>query len=195
MRQKLKTIADIRTGYQFRGKVREDPKGSHWVVQIRDFNDHRKLDVSNMARVDPDRDPTPYLAMPGDVLFLSRGHKLWAAHLAQPPKNAIVTGYFFTLRLKNPAVSPAYLAWYLNQAPFQSALRPFVRGSQMPLISLGDFEQLKIDFPPMRVQEILVSLEDLVICERELRSTIQRMHQRLINAICLRAVQTQEEGD
>ena len=197
MMSKLKDIADIRPGYQFRGRVEAAPDGSHNVIQIRNFDDHLRLVPEDLVTVTPKRDPSPFIARPGEVLFLSRGHKLWATHLADPPEDAIVTGYFFILRPKDGSVSPAYLAWYLNQAPFQSALRQVMRGSQMPLVSMADFKELTIEVPPLEMQQSLVALADLRVRERELQDAIEIKRQRIIDGICLRAVRahTQEEGE
>lgn len=197
MKKTLKEIAEIRPGYQFRGRVEADPEGSHRVIQIRDFDDEQRLKTEDLITVTPKRDPSPFIAQPGEVLFLSRGHKLWAAHLDDPPKNAIVTGYFFILRPKTDPLNPAYLAWYLNQTPFQNALRQVVRGSQMPLVSMADFKELAIEAPPTDVQAALVALAGLRVREREIQNALEAKRGQLIDTICLRAVRAQmaDEGE
>jgi hypothetical protein len=185
---KIRDIAETRAGYQFRGVVREVPGGSHRVIQIRDFDEHRRLRVDDLARVEPERSPEPYLARDDDVLFLSRGHRLWASHLREAPEKAVVTGYFFIVRPRQSTVRAAYLAWYFNEAPFQSVLRQFMRGSHMPLVSLADFGELDVEVPPLAVQDAVVALGALAMHERELLAVIQAKRQTLIERVCLRAV-------
>ena len=189
MKRRLRSIADIRLGYQFRGRVEDDPAGTHRLIQIRDFDEAKTLDASNLARVMPKRDPEPTLARPGDVLFLSRGHHLWATTLEAPPTGAIISGYFLIVRPTEGGVLSGYLAWYLNQAPFQRALREFVRGSHMPLVSLRDFRELTVQVPPVATQEAIVALDELHRREADLRQQIDQKRSMMVNAICLRAAQ------
>lgn len=194
MRHRLRDIADIRLGYQVRGRVEDDPAGTHRLIQIRDFDDTRALDSSNLVRLTPKRDPEPALARPGDVLFLSRGHHLWATALSDPPAGAMISGYFLIVRPTEAGVRPGYLAWYLNQDPFQRGLREFVRGSHMPLVSLTDFRELSVEVPTIETQEAIIAVDGLRRRESELLRQIEAGRGKMVTAICLRAAQARIPG-
>src|SRR5262249_42884475 len=122
----------------------------------------------------------------GDVLFLARGHRLGAAAVNEPLTGTIATGYFFILR-PSARVRPGYLAWAINQREFQEQMRPFVRGSHIPLITKGDFAELRVEVPPLEVQDRIVALDELHRRERHLVAQIQAKRDELIHVISQRA--------
>ena len=109
MKKRLIDIAEFRTGYQFREKVKPDPAGTVRVVQIKDIDPDLRIRVADLVTVSLDR-PEPYLVQAGDVLFLGRGHRLYAVLVPEVEPNTIATSYFFILRTNPLAVLPAYLA-------------------------------------------------------------------------------------
>ena len=182
MRKPISDLAQVRSGYQFREKVEPDPNGEVSVIQIKDLTPDFCLSMDNLIRVSPPRS-APYRVQQGDVLFLARGHRLGAVAIPEPVVDTIATGFFFILR-PSPLVRPGYLAWALNKAPFQSRMRPNVRGSHIPLITLGDFEKLEIDLPPLDLQEKIESLAALHRREMELSKAIESKRTHLIESIC-----------
>ncbi len=184
---KLKDIAEIRSGYPFRGRIEPQANGALRVVQIKDIKDGQPLVAADLVTVNLDRDPEAYSVNKGDVLFLSRGHRLFATPITEPLKNTIATYYFFVLRPRTGSVNPRYLAWYINQPPVQSELNAAKRGSHMPLVSRNDIEALQIEIPPLPTQKAIVNLAELGRRESELLAAIQEKRTGLINSICLQA--------
>jgi restriction endonuclease S subunit len=182
MKKKLKDLADIRTGYQFRGKVAASDDGNVAVIQIKDVDDTLRVQTSALVPVKVDN-PETYEVTKGDLLFLSRGHRHYAAVVTEPVENTIATGYFFILRPKPHLIRPTFLAWSINQPEFQETMRPFVRGSHIPLISKADFQDLTIRLPPLAVQERIIELQRLFDRERELTSAIQQKREALLHAV------------
>ena len=125
MRYRLRDIADFRTGYQFRGRVQPEPRGNARVIQIKDVEAHGKISIADLTSVNVDR-PQPYLVQRDDVLFLSRGFRLYAVIVPEVGKNTIATGYFFIIRPRPDLIVPEYLAWAMNEPDFQESLRPYV---------------------------------------------------------------------
>ena len=182
MKRRLRDIAEFRIGYQFRGKVVPDPAGTVRVVQIKDVDADLRITVADLMTVTLDR-PEPYLIQPGDVLFLSRGHRLYATLVPEVELNTIATGYFFILRPNNRVVLPEYLAWSLNQPGFQDALRPYHRGTHIPMVSRTDVENLPIQVPPLQVQGRVLKLNELLDQERRLFAAIQEKRSLLVQAV------------
>ncbi len=183
MKKFLAEIADIRVGYQFRGKVESNDRPNVRVIQIKDLTPGRRLRVDELAAVRLER-PEPYLVRQGDVLFLSRGHRLYAAAIAEPVEDVIATGYFFILRLETKTVDPIYLEWYLNAPIFQERLRPLMRGSHMPLVSKSDFQELSIHVPDSETQARIVGLNQLFEHQKQLELELQEKRAELFRAVC-----------
>jgi len=185
MKKRIKDVADLRVGYQFRGKVNPDPLGTVRVIQIKDINGDLRVRVADLVAVTIDR-PDPYLTHAGDVLFLSRGHRPYAVVVPEVEANTIATGYFFILRANGRVVLPEYLAWSLNQPEFQNSLRPYKRGSNIPMFSRTDLEDLRIHVPPLEVQRRILRVNDLLDRERQLLATVQEKRGRLVRAVSLK---------
>jgi restriction endonuclease S subunit len=182
MKKRIRDIAEIRTGYQFRGKVEPAEDANVAVIQIKDIDDRLNVRLDDLLPVRVDN-PEPYLVSQGDVLFLSRGHRQYAAMISESVKDTIATGYFFILHPDERRIRPEFLAWSINQPEFQDALRPFTRGSHMPLVSKTDFQDLTILLPSMAVQDRILALNQLVDRERDLTAALQQKRGELVQAV------------
>jgi hypothetical protein len=195
MKKRLRDIADFRIGYQFRGKVKPDPAGEVRVVQIKDIDSDLQVRVPDLTPVSIDK-PEPYLTQMGDVLFLNRGHRLYGVVVPELQPNTIATGYFFILRPNPRVMLPEYLAWSLNQPDFQESLRPYHRGSHIPMVSRIDVEELRIQVPPLEVQRRILTLNSLLDHERRLFAAIQEKRSLLVQAVSRKLMHdTQTEKD
>lgn len=182
MTKKIRDIAEIRTGYQFRGKVEAADDANVALIQIKDIDDRLNVRFVDLLHVKLDN-PEPYLVTQGDVLFLSRGHRQYAASVSEPVRNTVATGYFFILHPNQDLIRPDFLTWSINQPEFQDSLRPVTRGSNMPLISKSDFQNLTISLPAIAVQDKILALQQLIDRELELTTDIQRKRGKLVEAV------------
>lgn len=193
MKKKITEIADIQLGYQFRKKVEPADDGSHWVIQIRNFDNHI-LNRENLSRVHIDKSVEQYLIRKGDVLFLSRGHRNWAAPIMHDLRDTVAVSHFFVIRPKQNNILPEYLAWYINQTAAKEYLYNIARrGTHMPLIPLAAFKGLVIEIPDMTIQEKIVELSKLMEREKKLLTEFQEKRALLINAVCLKASKSKKE--
>lgn len=198
MKAQLTKITDIRNGYQFRGRVKPVelrggsdqgalPAGVVRVIQIKDIDDDQRLHAADLTPVRIDADPEKYDARQGDVLFLSRGHRLFATAITEPIRDTVATGYFFILRPTTDKVLPRYLAWYINQPPFQGVLRTHMKGTHQPLVARKDIENLEVEIPPLATQGAIVALDELRLEESRLLTAMQEKRSQLIQAISMKA--------
>ena len=182
MKKKLKDIAEIRTGYQFRGKVSASDDSNVSVIQIKDVDEHLFVHTSDLVPVKIDN-PEPYLVSQGDVLFLSRGHRQYATIVTESVQDTIATGYFFIVRPNTHVIRPSFLAWTINQPDFQECMRPYVRGSHIPLVSKVDFQDITIRVPHLAVQDRIMTFQALFEHEKQLSTAIQEKRQQLVQAV------------
>lgn len=194
MKKKITEIADIQLGYQFRKKIEPADDGTHWVIQIRDFDEHHVLLKQHLSCVRIDTPVDKYLICKGDVLFLSRGHRNWAVAIVDDLESTVAASHFFVVRPKLDNVLSEYLAWYINQAPAQEYLHTNARrGTHMPLIPLSAFVGLKVDMPDIETQATIVKLSRLMEKEKQLLAVLQAKRSLLINAVCLTASSVKKE--
>ena len=189
-REPIKYVAEIRSGYQFRGKVEPSDDPNAAVIQIKDLSDRLgtspgetiEIQLGDLVRVRLDN-PAPHFLRPGDVLFLSRGHRQVAAVFTGTETDTIAASYFFVLRPVLQKIHPAFLAWFINQAEFQEKLRPLSYGTHMQLVSIGDFKDLTVVVPPFPVQYAILELQNFVDRERQLSASLQEKRERLVLAV------------
>ena len=191
MKLKIKDIADIQIGYQFRKKIEPVTDGTHALVQMRDFNDHNNLNYSELSRVKLAELPDKYLVNQNDVLFLSRGHSNFAFPITDPLESTIAASYFFILKVRSDKVLPEYLAWYINQSPAQGYLHNIARrGTHMPLIPKSIFENLKVYVPDIETQKNIIELNGLLNREKELLERLLEKRSLLIRSLSIKAAKT-----
>jgi len=194
MKKKITEIADIQIGYQFRKKIELDDPGTNLVIQIRDFDDNHTLNKDGLSRVRIDKSTEQYLIRRGDVLFLSRGHRNWAAPIIDELQDTVAVGHFFVIKMRNEIILPEYLAWYINQSPAQEYLHNIARrGTHMPLVTLSAFKGLTVEVPDMTTQHRIVELSRLMEREKKLLAELQEKRLLLITAISLQAISTRKE--
>lgn len=194
MKKKITEIADIQIGYQFRKKIEPADDGTNRVIQIRDFDESHILNNEGLSRVRIDKPMEQYLIRQGDVLFLSRGRRNWAAPIVDELQDAVAAGHFFVIKMSDEIILPEYLAWYINQSPAQEYLHSIARrGTHMPLVTLSAFKGLSVDVPDMATQHRIVELSRLMEREKKLLAELQEKRLLLINAISLKAIKTRKE--
>lgn len=188
---KISTIAGIRPGYLTREGVKPSAQGTHWLLQIRDFNAARTaVSRATLIRFSPVSLSSASPLLPGDVVFLARGARNFAHAVRDLPFPTLAAGYFFVLH-PGERVLPAYLAWFLNQ---ESTLRTLSRsatsGAHMAVVRRADLEGLEIPVPPLTVQNSIVALDNLHREEHDLLSAAIHKKNALISAVCMAAARS-----
>ena len=114
----------LQAGYPFRGAIEEAPGGDALVVQMKDVDPEAGINWRGAIRTSLGGRKHPNWLCAGDVLFVAKGARFYAVCVDEPPGRAVCAPAFFHLRLKEPAsVDPAFLAWQINQPPFQRQLQ------------------------------------------------------------------------
>lgn len=191
MKKRLRQIADIQAGHQFRGRVEADPSGEIPVIQMKDIDDDRRLNAEGLTRITLDRSPKACLAAPGDVVFLTRGNRLTASLVPERATGALVSGFFFILRPRTGFVHPGYLAWCINQPSFQAQVRSSVRGTAVAIIAKADLQELWLELPPLAIQEKIAVVDDLIFQEKKLSLSLTQKRSQLLHALSLKAAGSQ----
>ncbi len=183
---KLGDLADVRAGYLTREAVRNDPEGTHRLLQIRDFSrDRATVNVTDMVRLTPESRSSVCPLQPGDVVFLAKGANNFAAAVSGLPAPTLAASYFFILRPK-PAILSGYLAWFLSHESTRALLtRLATTGAHMPIIRRDVLEALEIPLPPLTTQKAIAALDSLRLQEQALLTDLALKQQELISSVCM----------
>lgn len=180
----LGELTDIRAGYPFRGAIADVRNGPVRVIQMKDVHPSGIIHWLGVIRTELSSRKAPDWLLAGDVLFVSRGARFYAASVESVPGPAVCSPHFFHLRLKpKPALLPRFLAWQINQAPLQRRLQSAAEGSSQLSIRRGELENLPIAVPALRDQEKIVQLAELALREKASLAALMRNRDKQLEAL------------
>jgi hypothetical protein len=192
-RVRIAEIAEIRPGHLSRRGIETNPKGSHWLLQIRDFNPQRtSVNRHSMIRFSPEHHSSTRPLQTGEIVFLAKGARPFAYALSDIPDASLAAGAFFVLHIYCIQVLPAYLAWFLNQESTLAIIaRAATSGAHMPVVRRADLESVEIPLPPLPVQHAIVQVDILRRQEHDLLCELVHKRSTLIAAACASAAQSE----
>lgn len=184
---RLLTIAEVvalQAGYPFRGAIEEAPDGDVLAVQMKDVDPESGVSWGGAIRTTLGGRKQPDWLSAGDLLFVAKGARFYAVCIDEPPTLAVCAPAFFHLRVNTPAtVDPAFLAWQINQPPFQRLLQQAAEGSGQLSIRRPVLEALPLHIPAMSQQRAIATLASLARRERQALAQLIRNRERQLNAL------------
>lgn len=189
MRRPLHSLADIRIGHSFRGRIDDDPAGDVRVLQIKDVKGQDILDASAMPRISWQGFGSPPLLEAGDIVLAGRGEHHHAA-MADGVDRIVPTSLFLVLRVRGKAVLPEYLRWYLNQSTARSFFREHRTGSNIPMLSKQALGALLVPVPSLQAQEKIVALHRLAKEERRITEQLLVNREAMFAGIAQRLLES-----
>ena len=165
----LGDLVVIQSGFPFRGAITEVAGGSVLAVQMKDVDPDFGVHWLGVHRTELPGRKQPDWLQPEDLLFVSRGSRFYAVCLDMPLGPAVCSPHFFHLRVKAEAqILPRFVAWQMNQPPFQRQLRQVAEGSSQLSIRRPILESLSLAMPSLADQQNMVALAGLARQERKL---------------------------
>ena len=185
MKCALGDIAEIRSGYPFRGRIRNDPAGDITVLTIKDItpgvvlegNELTRIQASDLNRLER------YLVREGDVIFQSKGYRHQAIVINEPMQ-AIAAQGLYQIRANGSEVLGGYLAWYLNHENCQRQLLNSAQGTRIQLIPRRGLVSLEVSIPALEVQAQILGLAELRQRQRRAQAVLDETTDQLINGLC-----------
>lgn len=184
----LKELAEIQVGYQSRAGIKDNPSGTHRLIQGKDFVSPKNLKTSGFIRFNPERRPALYTVRKGDVLFLARGREHFACLIEDELEKTLVSSSFYIIRVKDKNFSASYLAWWLNQFPAQSYFKSRAGGGMFSFVSKTVLSETIVEIPGVSTQQRIIDINRLREKEEMLTERLLQRRKQLVDAVCLRAI-------
>lgn len=175
MRKTLQSLADIRAGYTFRGKVAHDVEGNVRVLQIKDIKGRHAVQGDSLPLFKLEDFGAAQSLTRGDIVLPARG-EYYEATLYEGGANVVPTSQLWVLHVHSSLVTPDFLCWCLNQPTTQRHLTGSLAGSNIPMLSKQGLGTLSVSVPSLATQNEIVSLHQL--WEREKQATQQLLENR-----------------
>lgn len=174
----------VQFGFPFRGSIHEVAGGSALAVQMKDVDPELGVNWPGVLRTELPGRKEPEWLQPEDVLFVSRGSRFHAVCLGVPLGPAVCSPHFFHLRVKPEAgVLPRFVAWQINQPPFQRQLHQAAEGSSQLSIRRPVLESMRLSVPCLADQQRIVALADLARQERKVLHQLIRNREQQLQAL------------
>lgn len=180
----LAALVAIRSGYPFRGSIEEAPEGQVLAVQMKDVDAEAGVHWSGVLRTSLAGRKEPDWLQAGDVLFVFKGARFYAVCIDDPPGRSVCSPHFLHLQVApGGPLMPTFLAWQINQPPFQRQLQQAAEGTSQLSIRRPVLESLTLSVPPLIDQQRIVELADLARQERRVLSQLIHTRERQLQAL------------
>jgi len=187
MHKKLSQLADIVSGYTFRGSIENDPNGDIFVLQAKNLQTNQDIeDVTDFTIIKDKSLRNPYFLQHNDILLVSRGSGLGSfrsAVFASDKSKVMPSSSVHVLRIKDVTVLPKYVSLYLNSEIGQKELLQIVTGgSYIQSILVKNLIDFKIPIPPIHIQKSIIALHENITDQERILKRKQELQKNIINA-------------
>lgn len=186
MYMELREVADVISGYTFRGAVKSDPNGTVFVFQAKDLiQGQPMIDVRHLTKIAHDASSRTGALKKNDVLLVARGMKsglFRSTVFASEEKSVIASSSIHIIRATDSRILPEFISLYLNSKQGQAAILDIVTGSYIGAIPRKKLERLKIPLLPLAQQKIFIQLEQNIRKQEKIREKQNQLRQNIMNA-------------
>jgi restriction endonuclease S subunit len=187
MHKELSKIADIASGYTFRGSIENDPNGQILVLQAKNISANQDVTtIDDLVTISDESFRNPYFLERNDVLLVSRGSgagSFRSAIFASDDSNVMPSSSVHVIRIKDVTVLPKYLSFYLNSTEGQKALAQIVTGaSYIQSILVKNLADFPIPILPIHTQKSIIALHENIIDQERIFKRKQEIQKTIINA-------------
>ena len=187
MHKKLSQIADISSGYTFRGSIENDPKGDILVLQAKNVSPSQEIfETADFPVISDKSIRKPYFLQYNDILLVSRGSGVGSFRstvFASDEMRVMPSSSVHVIRIKDVTALPKYVCLYLNSTDGQKALSQIVTGaSYIQSILVKNLSDFEIPLPPIHTQKSIVALHENIIDQERIYKRKQEIQKTIINA-------------
>lgn len=169
----LNNITTINAGHPLRGSIENVSNGEVAVVQLKDVDFELGVQTNDMHRINLTGWKKPDYLQQGDILFVSRGSRVFSVLVDVDLKDTIASPHFFIIRVKHPQIlQPDYLAWFINHIKAQQYFSKHSSGSSLKHVTRQTLENLPVIIPSRQQQELIVKLHRCQLKEKNLLLSI-----------------------
>lgn len=151
---KIGEIASFNFGYHSSDvKV----KGMKYL-QVKNFDEYGLFLDNVEFYIDKEEIKPEQALVEGDVLFVSKGFKIFAYKYENDVGDAVASSVFYVMKLDQSRILPDYLVCILNQPKSVRYFNSIGAGTSIPSIRKSELNDFEIKLPPLEVQHKIVDL-------------------------------------
>jgi restriction endonuclease S subunit len=161
MKTSIKDIADIQFGYY----AQPDDLGAIPYLQAKHFGEYGLfLNQVDSFIIGTDK-VKENLLREGDILFTSKGFRVFAYMVDKNSINTIASSLFYIIRVDLHKILPQYLVSVLNTQKSIQYFKQLGAGSTIPSIRKSEVMDFSFNLIPIALQQKIVHLNELFLKE------------------------------
>jgi len=180
--QPLSALAEVRTGYSFRGALPENLEGSLRVLQIKDVRHQTVIEPGALTKINWDARTKPPLLSVEDIAVIARGESNRAA-IFLSKEQVVATSQLFIIKVRMKSILPEYLCWVINLPQSQRFLAGGSSGTNIQAVSKAALLDMPIPVPSLDVQHKLIALQKVWDEEDQLIARLQKNREQMLKGI------------
>ncbi|HOX01792.1 MAG TPA: restriction endonuclease subunit S [Candidatus Paceibacterota bacterium] len=185
----LRELAEIRTGYPFRGGVDRVPEGGCLLVQAGNIDGEAGDLTGEPTRIVTPSNFREHVLHFADVLLIARGPRNDAATYTWGDGVAVAASHLMILRTAGRISFPDYLTWFLNLPATQAKIRAMRSESTVPFVSVEALGRLRVPVPSFDAQNAIAGIQKLSTQEQRLMEQLRRQRRVYVDGLLMEAVQ------
>lgn len=130
--------------------------------------------------------PGEYLSKEGDIVMKIASPNQ-AVYIPQEWEGAVVSSFYFIIRVRDGAFDPRFLAVYFNTPPFRAAVEQALVCSTVKSLKISTLKELEVPVLPPQKQQQAVSVAQAMQKEalllRQLREKQSRYYQSVLTSL------------
>ncbi|MCU0652891.1 MAG: restriction endonuclease subunit S [Candidatus Pacebacteria bacterium] len=162
MQVKLEQIANIISGYTFRGALENNSDGNVFVLQAKNIIAGQKLNGNqNLSRILFEKARGQFFLQNNDIVIVSRGSGIGsfrAAVFQDLTTNIVVASSVYIIRAISDKVLPDYVSVFINSSEGQKRIMETATGSHIKALLRSEIVKINIPLPEVDKQRIIVKL-------------------------------------
>lgn len=175
---KLREVAEVSFGLYEPSQL----SGSISYLQAKHFNNLGIFMGNTDVYLEETKKTNEFALIEGDVLFVSKGFRYFAAVYSTSFGRAIASSVFFVIKTNPQLLTPAYLAIVLNSKQSISYFQQLSAGSTIPSIRKNELLDFRVKLISIEEQQKVIKLNELNIKQIELNSLLLEAKQKLFEA-------------
>jgi len=179
---KLKTICEIRTGYQ--GKKEEG--NMYKLINPTDLSNDGLISLENTKTFGEKEINPKFILKKQEILFKAKSSYNAVTVFKGNNQNLVPSVHFFILNIKDKLkkeINPEYISWYLGEEKAQKHFKKLATGMAMPIVRKSDLEDLEVNIPSIEVQDKVAQVQQLFLKEKQLLEELIFIKEKQIKSI------------
>lgn len=187
MQLKLREIANVVSGYTFRGALVNHPAGDVFVLQAKNIiADQNLVGNQSLSGVIFEKVRGPFFLQNNDIAVVSRGAGIGsfrAAVFKGTENNVVASSSVFIIRLISDKVLPEYMSIFINSGEGQKRIMESVTGSYIKALLRGELLEMNVPIPSIAQQEAIVKLAENLKRQREIYERKIQIKKNILNVV------------